>query len=463
MGRLGIDDGAISEWADSKRDVAVKVTTRRIFVIAIVPMLLVTGFWNWTRDQVRSEPVNTVPHQQSSSEVQMSPVGVSSFRRVSPAIVAWEERRSQAADLDAAVNTLGEAECILIRDQGVELVSVAKRRQFSEVGGKFATVVTSLQLLGTDFAFPTVVGGNEPVDGVVTGNLFVVGGGDPSVASDSLSLFFDDSLWGYTSLDVLANALAASGVTRITGDVIGDGSIFMEEQLAPGEVPTWSGLIVDDGRIFASEQNRGINSAQTAAKTMLDLLRATGITVDGTSATGNASEDLVPLAVVNSASLRTISQGLLGNNLTDPVWASTFGNLESRIAVHLGGQGFPQQGRREMVLRQNAALGTDMRSTDSGIELACHDLDALFGSLETEHPELFGDIQVGGVDATGVLVSAGADSLVAGRTSLGITFAAMGNEASIKTAIGDVFDVIDRFSVERNPLAFSPEVSLNDL
>ena len=39
-----------------------------------------------------------------------------------------------------------------------------------------------------------------------------------------------------------------------------------------------------------------------------------------------------------------------------------------------------------MVLRQNAALGTDMRSTDSGIELACHDLDALFGSLETEHP-----------------------------------------------------------------------------
>ena len=90
-------------------------------------------------------------------------------------------------------------------------------------------------------------------------------------------------------------------------------------------------------------------------------------------------------------------------------------------------------------------------------------LFALFGSLETEHPELFGDIQVGGVDATGVLVSAGADSLVAGRTSLGITFAAMGNEASIKTAIGDVFDVIDRFSVERNPLAFSPEVSLNDL
>lgn len=440
-----------------------KATTGRVFVIAIVPMLIVTGFWNWTRDQVRSEPVNTVPHQQSSSEVQMSPVGVSSFRRVSPAIVAWEERRSQAADLAAAVSGLGEDECVLIKDQGVELVSVTKRRQFSETGRRFAAVVTSLQLLGTDFAFPTVIAGNEPVDGVITGNLFVVGGGDPSVASDSLSFFFDDSLWGYTSLDVLVNALAASGVTRITGDVIGDGSIFMEEQLAPGEVPTWSGLIVDDGRIFSSAQNRGINSAQTGAKTMLDLLRASGITVDGTSATGIASEDLVPLAVVNSASLRTMSQTLLRNNLTDPAWASTFGNLESQIAVHLGGQGFPQQGRREMVLTQNAALGTEMQSTDSGIELACLDLNALLGALEAEYPELMGDIQVGGVDATGVLISAGTDSLLAGRTSVGVTFAAMGNEASIETAITDVFDVIDRFSIERDPLAFSPEVALDEL
>ena len=440
-----------------------KITMRRVFVIAIAPMLLVTGFWNWTRDQVRSEPVNTVPHQQSSSEVQMSQVGVSSFRRVSPAIVAWEERRSQAADLAAAVNTLGDEECVLIKDQGVELVSVTKGRQFSETGRKFVTVVTSLQLLGTDFAFSTVIGGKEPVDGVVTGNLFVVGGGDPSVASDSLSLLFDDSLWAYTSLNVLANALVASGVTRITGDVIGDGSIFVEEQLAPGEVPTWSGLIVDDGRIFSSAQNRGINSAQTAAKTMLDLLRASGITVEGTSATGTASEDLVPLAVVNSPSLRTMSQALLNNNLTDPVWAATFGNLESRIAVHLGGQGFPQEGRREMVLAQNAALGTEMLSTDSGIDLACHDLDALYGSLDSEYPELFNDIQVGGVDATGVLISAGTDSLVVGRTSLGLTFAAMGNEASIEASIGDVFDVIDRFSVQRDPLAFSPEVSLSEL
>ncbi|MGB1688988.1 MAG: hypothetical protein ACPHHT_10630, partial [Ilumatobacteraceae bacterium] len=106
---------------------------------------------------------------------------------------------------------------------------------------------------------------------------------------------------------------------------------------------------------------------------------------------------------------------------------------------------------------------TEMRSTDSGIELACHDLDALFRSLETDSPELLGDIQVGGVDATGVLISAGTDSLVAGQTSLGVTFAAMGDQASIETAIGDVFDVIDRFSVERDPLAFSPEVSLDEL
>ncbi|HBU75984.1 MAG TPA: hypothetical protein DEB38_06905, partial [Acidimicrobiaceae bacterium] len=131
--------------------------------------------------------------------------------------------------------------------------------------------------------------------------------------------------------------------------------------------------------------------------------------------------------------------------------------------VQFGGEDFPQQGRREMVLAQNAALGTEMRSTDAGIELACSDLDALFGVLETEYPELLGDIQVSGVDATGVLISAGNDSLVAGRTVLGVTFAAMGNEPSIETAIGAVFDVIDRFAVERDPLAFSPEVAIDAL
>ena len=62
-----------------------------------------------------------------------------------------------------------------------------------------------------------------------------------------------------------------------------------------------------------------------------------------------------------------------------------------------------------------------------------------------------------------MLISAGTDSLVAGQTSRGVTFAAMGAQASIETAIGDVFDVIDRFSVERDPLAFSPEVSPDEL
>lgn len=433
----------------------------RMLILSIVPLMIVIGFWNWTSDQVRSEPVNTVPHQKSSSEAQMSHVGVSSFRRVSPAIVAWEERRSQAADLATVVSPLSDDECVLVKHEGIELVSVTKRPQFSEMGRRFVTAITSLQLLGPNFAFPTAIAGNEPVDGVVGGDLFLIGGGDPALASDSLSFFFDDSLWGYTSLNVLTNALAASGVTRITGNVIGDGSIFEEEQLTPGEVPTWSGLIVDDGRIFSSTQNRGVNSAQTAAKTMLDLLRASGITVDGTSATGMASLDTVPLAVVNSASLRTMAQALLRNNVTDAVWATTFGNLESRIAVHFGGQGFPQQGRREMVLAQNSALGTEMRFTDAGIELACRDLNELFGVLEAEFPELLGDIEVSGVGATGVLLSAGTDSLVAGRTSLGVTFAAMGNEASIETVIGEIFDVIDRFSIQRDPLAFSPEVLID--
>ena len=438
-----------------------KFVSGRIIVIAVVPMILITGFWNWTRDQVRSQSVDTVPHHQGSNEFESSFVEMASLRRVSPAIVAWEEARSQEEDLRTAVSPLGDDECLLVATDGMTVVEQSSVRRSSTSGRHFLDLVAALETLGADTVFSSVLVGAEPVDGIIDSDLGFVGGGDPALVSSTLAFLFVDSPWGYTEIDVLVDALVASGVRRITGDVVGDGSLFVEEQLSPGDLPTWSGLIVDDGRILTSAQNRGIDSSQTAAKTLLDLLRSKGIAVGGSARTGPSGEGSVPLAVVESPPLRVIAQSLLRSNLSSRPWSVAFGNIESLVARHLEGAAFPDGGVSKMTNYLNEEHGTEFSLASGNVEMSCADARVLAQLLAEQHPEYFEDVTVGGVSATGLVIADGADSIVVATTPLGVEVIAMGDLVSLDGAISDVFDVIDRFSDERDPLAFSPEAAID--
>ncbi|NBS30075.1 MAG: hypothetical protein EBS76_06070 [Actinobacteria bacterium] len=124
-------------------------------------------------------------------------------------------------------------------------------------------VLMALEVLGPDMVFTTTLAGSELINGVVEGDLVLIGGGDPSLISENLSFLAVDSPWEPTNVDVLVDALVAAGVRRITGDIVGDGSLFVDEEPIPGELPSWAGLILDDGRILTSAQNRGVDTAQS--------------------------------------------------------------------------------------------------------------------------------------------------------------------------------------------------------
>ena len=69
-----------------------------------------------------------------------------------------------------------------------------------------------------------------PVDGVVDGDVYLIGGGDPLLTSDDYPIEDDRyPAFNTTSLDRLADAFVASGITRITGTVIGDGDPYDDE------------------------------------------------------------------------------------------------------------------------------------------------------------------------------------------------------------------------------------------
>ncbi|MQM25710.1 D-alanyl-D-alanine carboxypeptidase/D-alanyl-D-alanine endopeptidase [Glycomyces albidus] len=77
---------------------------------------------------------------------------------------------------------------------------------------KLTTVAGALETLGEDFTFATEVLGDRPVDGVVSGDLYLRGSGDPSMLE--------------ADYQRLAADLADLGVSRIDGDLVADDTAF---------------------------------------------------------------------------------------------------------------------------------------------------------------------------------------------------------------------------------------------
>ncbi len=93
-------------------------------------------------------------------------------------------------------------------------------------------VVTAMAsvLLGEEFTVTTDVYGTTPVEnGVLDGDLIIVGHGDPTFGErcfgpDTTQAGACETMW--STMDRLADRIISTGVRQITGDIVGDGSYF---------------------------------------------------------------------------------------------------------------------------------------------------------------------------------------------------------------------------------------------
>ena len=92
---------------------------------------------------------------------------------------------------------------------------------------KIVTLAAAAETLGWDYRFETTLAAEGEVrDGVLHGDLRVIGGGDPSISSADFGpapLFAE---W--------ARALRTAGITHVTGRVIGDDDVFDNQMLGSG-------------------------------------------------------------------------------------------------------------------------------------------------------------------------------------------------------------------------------------
>jgi serine-type D-Ala-D-Ala carboxypeptidase/endopeptidase (penicillin-binding protein 4) len=254
-------------------------------------------------------------------------------------------------------------------------VAVDGRLRFSHLGGvprppasneKLLLSMALLDRFGPRSRIATAAAthGSRVRHGVVHGNLWLVGHGDPGV---------DDA-----TLARLARRIARAGVRRITGSVVGDTSEFRRERWAPGwrrialsfvSVPT--ALTFDsnadaNGFVFDPERR--------AATALAADLEHIGVDVVGPAAARRLRGTVQPIARVRSAALvdMLLEQNTSSLNLDAEVLGKRLG------AAAFGGRGSIAKGARairawaaglgvRVIARDASGLSHANRATTDGI------------------------------------------------------------------------------------------------
>ena len=88
------------------------------------------------------------------------------------------------------------------------------------------TIATAMERLGPDFRFVTSVFANAMPDatGTIKGDLRIYGRGDISISTAFFGTSVDDPETYYKGIDRLVDKIAAAGVKRIDGSIVGDES-----------------------------------------------------------------------------------------------------------------------------------------------------------------------------------------------------------------------------------------------
>jgi D-alanyl-D-alanine carboxypeptidase/D-alanyl-D-alanine-endopeptidase (penicillin-binding protein 4) len=279
-------------------------------VLAAVAVLAVIGLWF---------PPGRGTSGRAPAPVQLT-TGVLSPRRVPGILARTVAQLRLAAGLDAVLNdpVLGsgrEQSCLIVR-QG-DLTLFERRPTLGLIPASNLKLLTATALfdkLGPETKETTTVKADVgPAGGIINGNLYLVGGGDPLLRTSDYvgSLRFKEL--AYSHFDQVAQAVRAAGVTEVKGSVVGDETRYDTQRAVPtwkpsyasdGEVGPLSALEVNDG--FAAFAPRLVPSPEPAvgaAGLLGKLLAERGVKVDGAATKGQAPGAAVTVASMSSLSV----------------------------------------------------------------------------------------------------------------------------------------------------------------
>jgi D-alanyl-D-alanine carboxypeptidase/D-alanyl-D-alanine-endopeptidase (penicillin-binding protein 4) len=306
--------------------------------------------------------------------------------------------------LSAAIRAAGPHSGIYVADLDSRRVLFRRRAATARIlasNTKLFTTAAALGRLGGDAALTTEVRGDGTLglDGVYRGNLYLVGGGDPTFGTRS---FGRSSYGGGGAIDDLADALAAAGIVSVTGRVLGDESRFDSRRGGPDSGYRTSIWV---GPLSALSFNRGLartsgsafqtNPPLFAARALDSALAGRFIDVRGTPRVGVAPPGAARVATERSPSLARVVR--LTNKPSDNFFAEI---LLKDLALDRYGRGTTRRGaalaalfarlRRRPAHEPQPEPQPEPDEDDAGDELAAEEVLELREELRRELERLAG-------------------------------------------------------------------------
>lgn len=296
-------------------------------VAALVPALALWATWRWAADAAEGNPDGVPAGSVAPPPGPDAPAlntGLLSLRRTAPVLSRQLNVGAFTQALQPLLDLVGAGSCAAVSIDG-ELVAERNQGTVTVPASTLKVVVAAVavDVLGADFTYTTRLVGPAPSGGVINGDVFLVGGGDPLLSGE----WYEDATldqnpaFNTTPIDELARQLAAAGVTEIRGTVRGDGSRYDDEWYVDTwgegvrgiEAGPYDALLVNDARVRGAEHKRDDPNA-AGAEEFVRILGEHGVSVSGGSGTGTAPDGADELAAVTSQPLPAILQEMLTNS-----------------------------------------------------------------------------------------------------------------------------------------------------
>jgi serine-type D-Ala-D-Ala carboxypeptidase/endopeptidase (penicillin-binding protein 4) len=301
-----------------------------------------------------------IPHTETATATATTPLHAS----LSPPVTPPELVALRAA-LTSALNKGGSQTGAMVYDL------TAKQPLFELRAGvgrppasveKLYTTVAALAELGPNARLETTIQGDGHLGpgGVWHGNLYLVGGGDPTFGDGAFNTAWEHG-YGPTAND-LVHQLAHAGIKSVTGWVIGDAALFDELRGGPAtgyapDVPDFGGqlsaLAYDHGSTF-----KKLNPGAFAAKELVLTMHGAGIGARPLNRTLPAPAGTTQLASVKSPPLHVMLK--LMDVPSDDFFAEM---LTKQLGVRFGSAGSISAGA-QVISQQIAALGVHPKIVD---------------------------------------------------------------------------------------------------
>jgi D-alanyl-D-alanine carboxypeptidase/D-alanyl-D-alanine-endopeptidase (penicillin-binding protein 4) len=204
---------------------------------------------------------------------------------------------------------------VAVRENGAFLYRHQENSQRAPASNeKLLMSMALLDLLGPDTRLITQATSLGVAAGVVPGDLWILGQGDPSL--------------GEKEMKALANAIRAAGVLRVEGSVMGSTAYFKRDWRAPGWKPSFrrEEIALPTALTFEGNTEKGVHirdPERLAATSLSKLLEKRGVRVAGKPGSGKPPAGLLPVAQIESPPLAELLE--FANQYSSNFYAEVLG------------------------------------------------------------------------------------------------------------------------------------------